>query len=214
MRWEPEGEWRDYYRESSYTERGFAAKEEIVEGFLRHLQPRTVWDLGGNVGVFSHLAARCGAHVVSLDSDPACVQLNYREVAKEEIDVLPLWVDLCNPSPDLGWANEEREALLARGPADAVMGLALVHHLAIGNNVPLDRVAKLFAHCGGDVIAEFVPKSDPQVQRMLASREDIFPNYTREGFVAAFSRYFTVQESKVIPDSDRVLYLLREGGDR
>jgi len=211
LRWEPEGQWRDYYRDSSYTERGFSAKKDLVGRYLDRLEPGDVWDLGGNVGIFSRLAAGRGAHVVSLDADPACVQLNYRETVKEEANVLPLWADLCNPSPAIGWANEERDSLLARGPADVVMALALVHHLAIGNNVPLERVAALFARCGGDLIAEFVPKSDPQVQRMLASREDIFCEYTREGFEKAFSDHFTVEDAEVIPDSERVLYLFREG---
>jgi len=116
--------------------------------------------------------------------------------------------DLTNPSPDLGWALRERRSLPARGPADLLLALALVHHLAIGSNVPLDQVARYFRSLGEWLIVEFVPKSDSQVQRLLASREDIFPDYTVSGFETAFRRCFEVVRSVPVPDSERTLYLL------
>jgi hypothetical protein len=95
-------------------------------------------------------------------------------------------MDLTNPSGDLGWDNEERMSLSARGPADLALALALVHHLAIGNNVPLDRVAAFLRRLCRRLVLEFVPKEDSQVRRLLASRDDIFPGYTEEGLEAAF----------------------------
>ncbi|MFO8059807.1 MAG: SAM-dependent methyltransferase [Bacillota bacterium] len=209
MRWKPQGEWRDYYDGGSYTSEAFTGKKRLVGEYLRSIDPETVWDLGSNVGVFSRMAAEDGARVISVDADPACVQLNYRENADQGCDVLPLWVDLCNPSPDVGWANRERDSLASRGPADAVMALALVHHLAIGSNVPLPEIAEYFALLGRDLIVEFVPKEDPRVRTMLGSREDIFSEYHRGGFEEAFRHHFEVQRSEGIPDSERILYLMR-----
>jgi len=118
---------------------------------------------------------------------------------------LPLVIDLTNPSPALGWAHSERESLLERGPVDLVMGLALIHHLAIANNVPLPAVAQFFAAAGRWAIVEFVPKSDSQVKRLLATRKDIFDTYHEEGFEAAFRDRFTLVEKAPIPGSDRTL---------
>lgn len=116
--------------------------------------------------------------------------------------------DLASPSPAIGWANVERQTLEQRGPADLVLALAVIHHLAIGNNVPLAAVADYFARIGRRAIVEFVPKSDPMVQRMMASRADIFESYTAEEFERAFSARFTIEQRAVISTSDRLLYLM------
>jgi hypothetical protein len=128
--------------------------------------------------------------------------------AQKEQNILPLVLDLTNPSPALGWDNAERDSFGTRGPVDMVLALAVIHHLAISNNVPLSQLADFFAaHCKWLVI-EFVPKSDSQVQKLLTSREDIFPDYTREGFEAAFSARFDIHKSEPVRDSERVLYLM------
>jgi hypothetical protein len=117
-------------------------------------------------------------------------------------------LDLTNPSPALGWAGRERLSLEQRGPADAIMALALIHHLAIGNNLPLERVASYFSRLGRKLIIEFVPKADSQVKRLLLSRPDIFPLYTREGFEAAFRQHFTIDAVEPVQESERWLYLM------
>jgi hypothetical protein len=117
-------------------------------------------------------------------------------------------VDLTNPSPGIGWAGEERSSFVNRSRADAVLALALVHHLAISNNLPLAQIAEFLARIADNVIIEFVPKSDSQVQRLLATREDIFPTYNRDGFEEAFSKHFVIRSSDEIRASERVLYLL------
>jgi hypothetical protein len=90
-----------------------------------------------------------------------------------------------------------------------VQALAVVHHLAISNNVPLARVSEYLASLARALVIEFVPKSDSQVQRLLASREDIFPCYTPEGFETAFGEHFTIDAAEQIRGSDRTLYLMR-----
>ena len=123
--------------------------------------------------------------------------------------MLPLIMDLTNPSPSIGWHNQERDSLKDRGPVDLVMALALIHHMAIANNVPLKEVARSFADLGEYLIIEFVPKQDSQVIRLLSSRLDIFPDYTLEGFKNAFSEYYTIVNEKPVQGSERTMFLMK-----
>jgi hypothetical protein len=211
LKWRPVAtEWADYYEKTNYGDEAFESKRAIVARFLEVARPSKVWDLGANTGVFSRIASDMGIHTVAFDIDPAAVELNYQEcVKKAEKNILPLLLDLTNPSPDLGWANTERKALFRRGPADLLMALALVHHLAIANNVPLSSIAELLRGICTFLIIEFVPKTDSQVQRMLATREDIFPNYTQAGLEAAFSEHFAIVDSAPVALSERTIYLMR-----
>jgi len=210
--WEPRGStWVGYYDEAgSYSDASLEHKRLLVDRFLAELSPSVVWDLGANTGMFSRVAAARGALTISWEYDPACVEANYQQMrSADEKNLLPLVLDLTNPSPAIGWDNTERESFAERGPADVAMALALVHHLAIGNNVPLPRVAESFRRLCRSLIVEFVPKSDPKTQLLLASREDIFPTYTREGFEKAFSEVFSIEQAEEVKGSDRVLYLMR-----
>jgi ribosomal protein L11 methylase PrmA len=155
------------------------------------------------------VAAENGAFVVSSDIDPTAVEKNYRQMKAEKAEnLLPLLLDLTNPSPSIGWASEERDSFAGRGPADMVLALALIHHLSISNNVPLFQAADFFARLGKWLVIEFVPKADSQVQKLLVSREDIFPEYTREGFEAAFQQRFRITEAINVRESERTLYLM------
>ena len=211
--WKPAGTtWADYYSATNYSDEAMGGKRRLVSELLDAVTPAptTVWDLGANSGLFSRLASKRGMETLSMDIDPAAVEKNYLECRdNRETHLLPLLGDLTNPSPDLGWALKERRSLTARGPADLLMALALIHHLAIGSNVPLTQVARYFRSLGEWLIIEFVPKSDSQVQRLLASREDIYTDYTLSNFETAFRRYFEVVRSVPVPDSERTLYLLR-----
>jgi len=200
--------WTNYYDQTNYSDPAFAAKETVVREVLDRTSPAVVWDLGANTGVFSRLAAASGAFVVATDSDPLVVDRIWCDIVEVgETRILPLVDDLTNSSPDLGWNLAERASLVARGPADLVMALALVHHLAIGNNVPLDRIAGVLGRLGRRVLVEFVPKSDSQVRRLLATRRDIFPDYTEEGFGAAFAVDFELEGRWPVAGSERTLFL-------
>ncbi len=201
--------WLSYTRQTSYTEAAAASKLAIVERMLASAGGTLVWDLGANVGTYSDLAAGPGRQVIAFDQDPAVVELHWRNLSAEQrTRILPLVNDLTNPSPALGWGHTERRSMLQRGPADVALALALVHHLAIGNNVPLPRVAELLAQCGRRVIIEFVPKADPMVQQLLADRRDVFDGYTIEGFRASFDAWFTTLDEAPVADSLRTLFLL------
>ena len=210
LRWRPEGtDWAGYYKDTSYSEKALQRKEQLVAEFLDQLDSSIVWDLGANVGRFSRLASDRGMLTISFDVDPACVEQNYlKSRATKETSLLPLLLDLTNPSPSIGWSNQERMSLLERGPADTVLFLALLHHLAISNNVPFGMIAEFLDRICDSLIIEFVPKTDPQVQRLLATREDIFSGYTQQAFEDEFGQRFTMQASAQIGDSQRTLYLM------
>jgi hypothetical protein len=213
LSWQQDTEWIDYLDDTNYSADAFHHKEEIVSRFLDRTDSKLVWDLGANTGFFSRVAAEKGMLTISFDVDPACVERNYQTCVKERAtNILPLLLDLTNPSPGVGWKNEERASFLDRGPADTALALALIHHLAIVNNLPLDRIASFFSRICESLIIEFVPKSDSQVQRLLMTREDIFPDYTQQAFEREFERRFAVQESVGIAGSDRILYLMKRKG--
>ena len=209
LQWEPQDtEWADYYADTNYTEQGFDHKKKIIADFIDTIKPATVWDLGANNGTFSRVAAATGCAVISFDIDPSAVEKNYQQViANNENNILPLLMDLINPSPGIGWANAERSSLMDRGSVDLLMSLALIHHLAIGNNVPFGAIAETFAHLCSHLIIEFVPKEDSQVQRLLRSREDIFSNYNENHFINSFSEYFSIVNRNTVKESKRVLFL-------
>jgi hypothetical protein len=208
-------EWGNYYKETNYSDASFEDKKRIVAEFLELVKPRTVWDLGANTGVFSRLASDRGIPTVAFDMDPVAVELNYRQIVKgKEADILPLVLDLANPSPAIGWANAERDSWLARGPVDAVLALALVHHLAISNNLPFAMVARTLRRTCDRLIIEFVPKSDSQVRRLLETREDVFPGYTQKEFEEEFGRDFVIERSVPVKGSERTIYLMKARDDR
>lgn len=207
-------EWGDYYTFTNYTDKGFERKRKLVADFLSKVspKPKLVWDIGANNGEFSSLAAEKDIYTVAFDIDPLAVERNYlnRQVGSHTENMLPLLQDVVNPSPANGFLGTERDSLQARGPADVVMALALIHHLAIGRNLPFERIAELLATIGKHVIIEFVPKDDSKVQILLASRRDVFPNYTAKDFEAAMGRYFTLVKSQKIEDTKRTLYLYKK----
>jgi len=203
-------EWANYYGETNYSPSAFDEKKTIVSDFIDKAKPDRVWDLGANTGEFSRLASNKGIFTVAFDVDPSAVSQSYIRVRKDrEENLLPLVMDLTNPSPGLGWGHSERQSLMARGPVPLVLALALVHHMAISNNVPLSRLASFFSQICDHLVIEFVPKSDSQVQRLLQSREDIFNDYTVSGFEAAFQSHFTIIEKQPVAGSERILYLMK-----
>lgn len=204
-------EWGDYYSDTNYTDTSFEHKKELVADFVGSVRPKRVWDLGANTGVFSRIAGGDGGiHVASFDIDPVAVEKNYQECTRRgDKNILPLLLDLTNPSPGLGWSGSERKSLAQRGPVDMVLALALVHHLAISNNLPLEKISEFFAGLCTSLVIEFVPKEDSQVQRLLQSRKDIFDRYDKDHFEDAFGGDFEIVRAVPVRGSERTLYLMQ-----
>lgn len=203
-------QWGDYYNDTNYSKDAFENKKKAVEALLKKVKPspKVVWDMGANDGTFSDISAKMGAYTLAFDMDSLAVELNYQKRDKYDAMIVPLVQDLANPSPALGWAHKERHSLEERGPADAALALALIHHLCITGHLSFSQVADYFARLGKYLIIEFVPKDDSKVQLLLAGfSRNTFAGYTEENFEKAFAKFFTLKDKKAVKDSKRVLYL-------
>lgn len=199
--------WRDYADNNSYASGEAAAKERAVAAFARRVMPKQLWDFGCNTGRYSEIALSNGAHyVVGFDADFGALERAFARADEKKLAFLPLYQDAANPSPAQGWSGEERKSLKQRSAdADAALALAFVHHIAIGRNVPLDYFVDWLIGLAPTGLVEFVPKEDPMVQRLLALRKDIFPDYTLENFVALIGRRARIVSTETITSSGRTL---------
>jgi hypothetical protein len=205
-------QWGEYYSFTNYSDKSFEDKRKAVHDLLKQVTPapKMVWDLGANDGTFSNIAADLGAYTIAFDVDAKAVEQNFIHKDKRNELLLPLVQDLSNPSPSLGWAHAERHSLEERGPADVIMALAIIHHLAITNHSPFSQVAKFFSRIGKHLIIEFVPKGDSKVELLLSAfSRNKFEGYTEENFEAAFSKYFQLVDKKPVKGSRRVIYLYK-----
>lgn len=202
--------WADYYEKGTYTPQALQNKKKLLKEILDRVGGRKIWDLGANIGIFSEVAAEKAEFVLSLDFDPVAVEANYLKTKEKGLkNVLPLVMDLSNPSPPLGWASRERYSLLERGPADVLLVLALIHHLVFSHNLPFSKIASFFSFSAGRVaVIEFVPPYDPQSRKLMKGREEIFSWYNQENFEKEFSRFFKIINRYEIEGSNRILYLM------
>lgn len=198
--------WRDYSKAHSYSDDEVAAKLGFIDAFAAAVQPAVLWDLGCNTGDYSKAALAAGAGLaIGFDSDQGALELGYDRARQENLNFLPLFLDVANPTPDQGWAQRERRGLAARAPADGLLALALVHHLAIARNIPLDRVVGWLTGLAPAGVIEFVPKEDAMVQQLLKLREDIFPDYTQDHFLRAVQDQGRIVRQQTVSQSGRLL---------
>jgi SAM-dependent methyltransferase len=206
--------WAEYMGpKQHFTDEYLRRKQEFVERALGRFAPQSVLDIGCNTGHFSRLAARGGARVVSLDQDPVVVGSVWKMASAEGLDILPLTVDVTRPSPGVGWLNGECPAFLdrARGHFDAVLMLAVIHHMLVGERVPLPEILKLASELTRDaLVVEFVGTSDPMFRRLTRGREHLFGYLTREFFESTARQHFELLESEEIAPGDRRIYLLKK----
>ncbi|WP_329109958.1 methyltransferase [Micromonospora sp. NBC_01699] len=211
----PASHWQQYRRTCAYSEADRERKARFVDVALAGTAPRLVLDLGANDGDYSRLAARHAAYVVAVESDPAVAEQLYRRLrADGERRILPLVLDLADPSPGGGWGGVERASFADRADADAVLALAVIHHLAIGRNVPLtgvvDWLVGFLATAGrrGRLVAEFVHPEDPMARRLLANKPaGTFPDYRREEFERLLAGRCEITAREELPSGTRTLYV-------
>lgn len=200
--------WSAYYDEASQRKDYLLHKKEIINDWIDKTDNiKTAADLGSNDGEFSFLLANKNIQTIAGDFDPQCINNLYNRLKdKKTTYILPLIIDIANPSPAIGVNNEERTAFTSRLNADLTLALALIHHLAIGRNIPFDLIAGFFQHVTHQLIIEFIPKEDEKVQGMLTGKKDIYTAYTVTDFEKAFTKYFKIIDTKAITGSGRVLY--------
>lgn len=198
--------WSDYASNTSYATGETEEKRRFVAGMVSAVKPGKVIDLGCNTGEYSALALASGAGMVfGFDFDLGALDQAFARAQSHNLAFLPLWLDAANPSPDQGWAQRERKGFAARAKADALLALAVLHHLAIGRNIPLPDAVDWLIDMAPQGVIEFVPKSDPMVQRLLALRADIFTDYDEPSFIAAVERRARIQATKALSEGGRLL---------
>lgn len=206
-------EWENYYDITNYTEEAFEEKKKCITKYMKALSSvKQIIDLGANNGYFTRVALESypDAHALAFDIDVNAVEKNYNAIRKNnETNLLPLVLDLLNPSPAIGWANQERKNILERANADVVLALALIHHLCLSSNIPFDYAAQYLSLLAPYLIIEFISKEDTQVQKLLASREDIYSWYQQNEFEKAFTHYYEIIQQEKIKGSCRTIYLLK-----
>lgn len=198
--------WGDYASDNSYSEYAAIQKRRFIETFAAEVKPDVLWDFGCNTGDYSAAALASGAkYVVGFDFDLAAIDKAFARARDKELAFLPLYLDAANPTPDQGWAQLERKGLGKRANCASLLALALVHHLAIGKNVPLKAVAEWLVALAPSGVVEFVPKSDPMVQELLRFREDIFDHYDLNHFVGFVRERADIVQIEQVRDSERRL---------
>jgi hypothetical protein len=211
LRWKQQAStWSDYGDRAHYSADDLQAKEAFVAAAIDGAAPpRLVLDLGANDGRFSRLAVANGAQsVVAVDSDDVVVDRLYRDLRAEgEQRILPLVLDLSDPSPGLGWRGRERPPFVERVRPDLVLCLAVVHHMALTNTVPLDEIVAFLADFAAPMVVEFPHPDDQMAARLLArKRPGVFDAYSVATWEQALARRFTVRRQETLPGGARTLY--------
>ncbi|MBL8815048.1 MAG: hypothetical protein JNL58_03380 [Planctomyces sp.] len=207
---ESESEWSDYDQSSEPVQRDSAEKEAFVECVCSSRRWTTIWDLGCNLGRYSEIAARFSDLVLAFDSDHLTIDQMYRKIRRKEIrNIIPLVMDLTDPSPSLGWRHRERLNLEQRSTPELILCLALIHHLVISGQLLLHDVMDWLASFHAEVVFEYVDRQDAQTKVLLQNRRDVFIDYSRENFLAAVQARFEIVDEYSLPCGTRTLYHLR-----
>lgn len=202
----PSSAWQGYQKTPYFSAEQQAFKQKVVTDFIQTLKPACLLDLGCNQGEFAALALQHGAnYVVGLDSDLNALEKAFQRAQDQKLAFLPIYMDLADPSPNQGFAELERLGLNQRARFDALLGLAILHHLMIGQNIPMNALCDWLTSLAPRGLIEFVPKQDPMVKSLLHYRQDIFTHYNWENFVTALEQKAMIKQITLIPDTERRL---------
>jgi hypothetical protein len=202
--------WDDYYEHTILNTQYLKAKEELVLEFSNSIQGKSLLDLGANDGNFTKILLPKYEYAIAIDGDYNCINELYNFAKNNKKNIYPVVSGLEHPTPAIGWGNTERDSLLNRIHVDTCLALALIHHLAISKNIPLQKICALLAIICKTLIIEFVPKTDEKVKILLQNRVDIFSDYTLEDFIAIFSKRFTIIKQQKIGETKRELFLMQK----
>jgi SAM-dependent methyltransferase len=206
-------QWTDYMQKNRYTDQYFPEKEAFVREALAECTPDKVLDVGCNTGFFSELAARLGARVVSIDSDPAVVGMLWERAHSEKLDIQPLVLDLTRPTPATGWRNEECSSFLerARGSFDAMLMLAVIHHMLVSERIPLNEILRLASELTNSIlVVEFIAPADAMFKVLTRGRDELHKDLTVESFEQEALKFFEIVRSRRLGESYRWIYLLKK----
>jgi ribosomal protein L11 methylase PrmA len=198
--------WQDYRAQRTAFARDDAVRESLIREAVGELRPSQVLDVGCNDGHYGAVALAAGAEfVIGIDMDEHALEQCVARARGEQLSLLPLRVDWCNPTPNQGWRGKERSAFTARCKADFLIAFAVLHHVSAGRNVPLaDAIASLVEAAPRGVI-EFVPPGDPLLARLLSLKSATPADYNEQTFFRALGARSRIVRRMTLPDSGRVL---------
>ncbi|HEY8388912.1 MAG TPA: hypothetical protein VIK74_09925 [Parasegetibacter sp.] len=201
--------WDNYYQETILGKEYLEEKEKIFRSYIDVISFENAVDLGANDGHFSRILSS-KSRVVAVDFDHNCINRLYNQAKKSAVsNLIPLVVDLSNPTSAVGFANTERQSFIERCKPDLLLALALIHHLVFGKNIPLSNIAKLLSMMTSKyLIIEFVPFEDIKVQELVKNKDNFHRNYSQEEFESLFGHYFLISRKEKIKGTDRWLYCM------
>jgi SAM-dependent methyltransferase len=212
LKWEGDGsEWGSYEEFHNYSESDHLLKEAFIEESVNASESSLVWDIGCNTGQFAKIAAQQSRQVIAMDLDHFAVERLYRETReKKNENVLTLVQNIADPSPNWGWRNRERTDLGSRARPDLVMCLALIHHVVISANIPLEEFVGWLSETSDQLIIEYVSRSDDKVKALLRNKEDKYHDYSRENLENELGRHFDIVRQQSLESGNRFLYWCRK----
>jgi hypothetical protein len=208
LNWQGEGsEWGGYEAFHNYSESDHQLKESFIDQSVAGSNADIIWDIGCNTGQFSKVAARHASHVLAMDLDHFAVERLYRETRGTGLtNILPLVQNITDPSPNWGWRNRERVDLKKRARPDMVLCLALIHHVVITANVPMEEFVNWLAGLSDQLVIEYVSRSDDKVKTLLRNKEDRYSDYSREELENKLAKYFRIVRQQEMESGNRTLY--------
>lgn len=206
----PASVWTAYRNDNTYEDGDNQAKGAFIRDVAGRREWKLAWDLGANDGHYSRMIAEQARYVLALDLDPSTVELLYRDLKAEGNEqILPLVMNLTDPSPGLGWRGLERKQFTDRGKPELILALALLHHVSITGNVPVRQFVEWIGSLGAEVVIEFMTREDPMVKRLLAAKRVEHEDYDQGFFEQAVREYFEIERTEQLPSGTRLLYHLR-----
>jgi hypothetical protein len=206
----PKSVWTAYRGENTYEDADNQAKADFIRQVSSQREWKLAWDLGANDGHYSRIIAEQARYVLALDLDPSTVELLYRDLKAESNEqILPLVMNLTDPSPGLGWRGLERKAWTDRGKPELILALALLHHVSITGNVPIRQFVDWLADLGSHVVIEFMTREDPMVKKLLAAKRVSHEDYERGFFERCIGEAFEIERTQELPSGTRILYSLK-----
>jgi 2-polyprenyl-3-methyl-5-hydroxy-6-metoxy-1,4-benzoquinol methylase len=203
------GEWKDYADSCSYDQNDYLNKKKFVERIFEEHEIKKVLDIVCNTGHFSIIAAQKNCHVVALDSDHDCVNSLYLLSKEKKYSILPLWIDISNPSPAIGWLNTERADFISRYEIyfDCVFALALIHHLMITHRIPLEEIAKLLRRFTSRfLVVEYIGPEDSMFLELLKYRNEDYSYFNMKYFEKMISDQFIMHKKTELIDQQRKMH--------
>ncbi|HKY22629.1 MAG TPA: class I SAM-dependent methyltransferase [Vicinamibacterales bacterium] len=208
LQWKPkQSTWSDYLKCGHYEASDAEQKREFVRGVAGTRDRSLAWDIGCNVGVFSRILAERTTHVVAMDLDHLAIDKLYLALKAEKVtNILPLVVNVTDPSPNLGWRNMERKRIDERGRPELILALALIHHVVIGGNIPMAEFVQWLRDLGGELVIEFVTRKDPMVVTLLRNKEDHYTDYDEDVFERELAARFRIAKRQPLGSGTRIMY--------